>query len=137
MKRTIEDYIDIINLPHPVSVKHSQMSIHDRAAQFSPFAALTGHADAVKEMARQVSDKRELAEDAVADITAKLNFISHNIKNHPAVSVIYFVKDKTKEGGTYRTVSGNVIKLDNIAGEIYLDNKTIISMNHISSIEII
>ena len=137
MKRTIEDYIDSINLPHPVSVKHSQMSIHDRAAQFSPFAALTGHADAVKEMARQVSDKRELAEDAVADITAKLNFISHNIKNHPAVSVIYFVKDKTKEGGTYRTVSGNVIKLDNIAGEIYLDNKTIISMNHISSIEII
>ncbi len=136
MKRTIEDYIDIINLPHYVSQKHPQMSLHDRAAQFAPFAALTGHSDAVKETARLVSAKMILAEDAIADIVSKLNYIERNIAHKPQVEISYFVQDKLKQGGNYETLDTRVYKIDNFTQEVYLENGVNVLFRDIFSIEL-
>ena len=137
MKRTIQDYSDIIDLPHYVSRKHRHMSLHDRAAQFSPFAALTGHADAVKEIARQTTDQLTLAEDALEDIADKLNYIQNNIKIRPYVSITYFTPDKRKDGGVYSTVCGAVVRIDEFSRALYLDTAQTIPLEYISGIEII
>ena len=134
MKRTIEDYLDIIKLPHHVSQKHPQMSLHDRAAQFAPFAALTGHADAVKETARLVCDKMILAEDAITDIVDKLNYIEQNIESKPAVEISYFVQDRLKQGGNYITQNTCICKIDNFTQQIYLENGTKVFLEDICSI---
>ena len=134
MKRTIDDYRDIINLPHYVSDRHPQMSVHDRAAQFAPFAALTGHSAAVEETARIVHSKMELAEDAVADIVEKLNYIQHNITHCPLVEITFFVQDKFKQGGDYKTLKTRVSKIDNILQEVHLENGTTVSFENISHI---
>ena len=134
MKRSIDDYKDIINLPHHVSKRHPQMSVHDRAAQFAPFAALTGHSAAVEETARIVHSKVELAEDAVADIVEKLNYIQHNITHCPPVEITFFVKDKFKQGGDYITLNTRVYKIDNILQEVHLENGTNVSFENISHI---
>ena len=96
MKR---NYDDIINLPRHVSDKHPHMSIHDRAAQFAPFAALTGHSEAVSETARYVDEKIDLGEDAIKEIQDALNYIQEHITESPQVTITYFVADGRKRGG--------------------------------------
>ena len=82
MSDDIHDYSSIINLPHHVSETHPHMSLYDRAAQFSPFAALTGYEDAIKEAGRQVSSKIEISEEEKLEINRKLNYLSeHNKEN--------------------------------------------------------
>ena len=108
-------YDYIINMPHHVSETHPQMSMHDRAAQFSPFAALTGHSDAVKETARLTDEKIELTEEKISDLKQKLNFLNEHSAEQPEITVEYFVPDERKSGGhilLYREISG---KLTNIA----------------------
>lgn len=105
-------YDDILYLPHPVSKKHSQMSLADRAAQFSPFAALTGHEDAIRETARLTDERIELDENRKRILNEKLLLILELISHRPVVSITYFQPDKKKEGGAYITVSGNLKKLD-------------------------
>ncbi|MBQ5326924.1 MAG: hypothetical protein J6K80_06950, partial [Oscillospiraceae bacterium] len=78
MKRQLQDYKDIINMPRHVSDRHPQMSIHDRTAQFAPFAALTGHGEAINEAARTVDSRIVLGEDAIQEISEKLNYIQSN-----------------------------------------------------------
>lgn len=105
-------YLDIINLPHHRSATHPQMSPHDRAAQFSPFAALTGYGDAVTETARLTDAKIDLDEYDKAALNEQLNLIQDTLDEQPEVSITYFLPDKKKSGGAYITISGSVKKID-------------------------
>ena len=96
-----EEYSDIFDRPHHVSTKHPQMSRLNRAAQFSPFAALTGYDDLVKESARVTSRRVELSEDDLADINLKLNLIQEHLSEAPTISVTFFAPDSLKSGGEY------------------------------------
>ena len=104
-------YADIINLPHHVSKVHSQMSMAQRAAQFSPFAALVGYEDIVEETARQTAPERELKEDEKAELDRRIGIVAAHLSEHPVVNIEYFVPDKTKAGGEYVFKSGEVEKI--------------------------
>lgn len=105
-------YSDIINLPHHVSKNHRQMSIYDRSAQFAPFAALTGYDESINEASRYVDQKIELGIDKQEEIREKLSYLSSHINEKKTVSIIYFLKDKKKDGGSYMSSHGLVTKID-------------------------
>ena len=109
-------YDDIIDLPHPTSERHPRMPMANRAAQFSPFAALSGYDDAVKETARLTDGKIELTEEEKANLDARLQLLESGI----AASFTYFQPDSRKQGGAYVTASGEVKRIDGIAREIIL-----------------
>ena len=102
------DYNDIIRLPHHVSQNHPQMSMHDRAAQFAPFAALTGYEAAVGETARLTAERRELDAQEAEELNSRLTELAARLPDHPEVTVEYFVPDDRKAGGAYVTVTGRV-----------------------------
>lgn len=112
MNSKTTDYDDIIHLPHHVSTKHPQMPIPDRAAQFAPFAALTGHEAAIRETARLTDEKAELDENAKAVLDEKFRMVQETLSEHPEITVTYFQPDLKKSGGRYVTVTGCVKKLD-------------------------
>ena len=103
-------YDDIINLPHPTSARHPRMPLEDRAAQFAPLAALTGHEAAIKETARLTDEQEILSNDVVAVLSDKLNVIAENLGTDQPVDIAYFVPDEKKTGGAYVTYSGIVKK---------------------------
>ena len=105
-------YDDIIHLPHPVSAKHPQMSMADRAAQFSPFAALTGYEEAIKETARLTDERIELDEDEKLRLNEKLRMVQEMLTENPDLLVTYYQADNSKSGGSYLTVRGCVIKIN-------------------------
>ena len=107
-RRPFHTYDDIINLPHHVSESHPPMSYHDRAAQFSPFAALSGFEGAVKETARLTEQKLELDEGEKMLLDEKLQLIRLMLPERPFITVTWFVPDERKKGGSYQTVSGRV-----------------------------
>ena len=106
-----QKYGDILNLPHHVSETHPPMPIADRAAQFAPFAALTGHGAAIAETARLTEDRLELDESQKAVLDQKLTNIMHSA-GEILVDVEYFVRDERKSGGRYEHVSGRIMKVD-------------------------
>ncbi len=130
-----QSYEDIIDLPHPVSKSHPQMSLWDRAAQFSPFAALTGYDGAIKETARRTDQRIELDDTEKAILDEKLSIIqeqienqiknklTNQIKNQIEVEIDFFKKDKRKEGGLYCTVHGIVKKIDVYEKSIVMQNE--------------
>ena len=128
-------YNDIINMPHHVSGTHPHMSMKDRAAQFSPFAALTGHSDAVKETARLTDEKLELTEDEITDINQKLNFLTEHAEEHPEITVEYFVPDERKSGGAYVTVTGNFRRIDDAEHDLMLTSWDRIHLSDIFRLE--
>lgn len=107
------NYDDIINLPHHVSNKHPQMSMRDRAAQFSPFAALVGLDDSIAETNRQVEQFVELDENYLQELDEKLQDILERIDEQPLVEVTYFVADGIKDGGQYVTLCDKIKRIDN------------------------
>ena len=107
-----EGYEDIINLEHPTSKRHPRMKLSDRAAQFSPFAALTGYEDAVVEAARITEKRIELSEEEKIILNEKLVFIMENKNASPIVTIRYFVPDKLKDGGEYLTVTDSISDID-------------------------
>lgn len=115
----MKNYDDIINLPYVKSKRHNWMSMDSRAGQFSPFAALTGYGDSVKETGRMTGNRIELDEEEKVIINRKLNIIKNNIKSKPEVMITYFLPDISKDGGEYITVLGNVKKIDDL--NIYLE----------------
>lgn len=129
------NYDDIINLPHYESTKHPRMSALNRAAQFSPFAALTGHEAAISETARLTNTKLELDEDRKEELDECLQMIREHISLEPEVSITYFVPDTQKEGGSYLQVIGVIKKLDDINHKIVMKNGTVIPINDIFEIE--
>ena len=134
MKR---NYDDIINLPRHVSDKHPHMSAHDRAAQFAPFAALTGHSEAVSETARYVDEKIDLGEDAIKEIQDALNYIQEHIAESPQVTITYFVADGRKQGGVYVTETARVKRIDDLKKIIYLENGIVIKFEGIFEVHYI
>ena len=107
-----EKYGDIIRAARPVSERHLPMSRYDRAAQFSPFAALTGYDGVIQETARLTDSAVELDESRKAELDAKLRSIQADIRQMPQVTVTYFQEDHRKFGGAYVTVTGKVKKID-------------------------
>ena len=97
------NYEDIINLPHHISSKRPQMSMLDRAAQFSPFAALTGYDDAIHETGRLTDEKIDLSEEEKEALDRKQQILMERLCDHPALTVTYFVPDPKKSGGAYVT----------------------------------
>ena len=128
-------YDDIINLPHHTSTKHPRMSLYDRAAQFSPFAALTGHDEAIKETARLTDEKAELYEDTKAMLNEKLQIIRENPNTDIAVTFTYFVPDENKSGGTYISHTGSVKRIDEYQHTVIMKDKTVIPIEQIREIE--
>lgn len=111
-KFDLHNYDDIIDMPHYTSPSHKRMDVIDRAAQFSPFAALTGYDAAVEEAARLTDEKRELSEDVKAIIDAKIQMIADCLDDAPEVSITYFVPDEKKAGGAYANIVGVVKAVD-------------------------
>lgn len=134
-ERNNHAYDDIIDLPNPTSRKHPRMSLYDRAAQFSPFAALTGHDAAIKETARLTTDKLELSEDTIAKLNEQLNMINENIGAEPFVEITYFVPDDKKSGGAYISHSGVIKKIDKYERIVIMTDKTSIPIERISEIK--
>lgn len=102
------DYDDIIHLPHHVSQNHPQMPLRERAAQFAPFAALTGYEAAVGETARQTTERRELDAQEAAELNRRLASLIARLPERPEVTIEYFVPDDRKAGGAYVTVTGRM-----------------------------
>lgn len=129
-------YDDIIELPHHQSTKRAHMSLHDRAAQFAPFAALTGHEAAIEETARLTEDEITLDDTAIADINDKIYEISQHLSEKWKVSVTYFRPDAKKQGGTYLTDVGTIRKINEIEQFIIMDSGMSIKMEYIIKIEV-
>lgn len=116
------EYADIIELPHHVSPRRPHMPVSDRAAQFAPFAALTGYGDVIKETARQTDARPELSEDERAELDRKLRGILTCVPGErPDITVTYFRPDERKEGGACLEVRGRIKKVDETAGEMILE----------------
>ncbi|MCR4898193.1 MAG: hypothetical protein K5892_03095 [Acholeplasmatales bacterium] len=127
-------YEDIINLKRPKS-KHPKMSLYDRSAQFSPFAALTGYEDSISEEARIVDKKKILTSEEKSIINNKLNIINDNIKDELIITIEYFIKDEKKNGGKYTFKKGIVKRIDETEKVIIFDDKTKIKLEDIINIK--
>lgn len=134
-ERTTPPYEDIINLPHHQSKTRPHMSLYDRAAQFSPFAALTGYEDAVKETGRLTDERVELSEEKQSEIQRCLNWVKEHLNEQPEIMVTYFVPDQKKTGGTYQTEQGKVKKIDEYRRILVLEEQVEISMDEIVEIK--
>ena len=130
----MSDYDDIINLPHHQSKNHPHMSLYDRAAQFAPFAALTGYDDAVKEAMRLTDSKPELDENQLEELDQKLADLMTRIEEHPEVTITYFEPDDKKEGGAYITCVGKLKKIDIYEKQLVLTGNRFIRICDIVSI---
>ncbi len=113
-------YDDIIDLPHHISSTRPQMPRENRAAQFAPFAALTGHDAAVNETARRTDQRIELGESAIADLEMKLNLLADMAGSYPEVSISHFQADTKKDGGAYIITTGAVKRIDDYERAIVL-----------------
>lgn len=110
-EKKIEDYSDIIGLERPVSKKHLPMTRLNRAAQFAPFAALTGYGEAINETGRLVDKKIELSASEIDSINEKLRYIEDNKDKRIEISVLYFLPDEKKKGGKYVSAKGIVRRI--------------------------
>lgn len=124
-------YDDIIDLPHPVSTKHPPMSMLQRAAQFAPFAALTGHGAAIQEAGRLTDTQKVLEEYDNRHLNEKMASILTDLSQHPSVTITYFLPDARKEGGAYVTTSGVLKKYDEYLKVLTLEDGTQIDIPYI------
>lgn len=131
----MSSYDDIINLPHPTSEKHPRMSMYQRAAQFAPFAALTGHDAAIVETARLTEQLQELSEQEKVELDNQLHFILDHLREHPKATIVHFVPDSKKQGGRYQSVTAHIIKFDEYNNDLILDNNTPVRIPTIISIK--
>ena len=128
-------YDHIINLPHYISEKRPRMPMIDRAAQFAPFAALTGYDDAVKETGRLTDVATELPEYVKANINDKLRIIMECIDIKPEINITYFIPDSKKAGGAFTTITGVVKSVEEYERIVILTDKTVIPMDRMYAIE--
>ena len=130
------NYDDIIALPHPEPRTHPRMSLHDRAAQFSPFAALTGHSAAIAETGRLTDSRVTLDESEMARVDAALQRLRELLSQEPVASITYFVPDERKAGGSYQTVTGAVRRIDTVNGVLLLTDQRAIPIPDILDVAI-
>ena len=127
-------YEDIIHLSRPISRKHPPMSLYDRAAQFSPFAALTGHEAAIVETARLTEAVMELGEDEKEKINEKLQWLLEHPQEERKVTITYFVPDERKAGGSYPSITGIFHKINEYERTIIMKDGRIIPIDRIKDI---
>ena len=130
-EKETHQYDDIIHLPHHVSTKHPQMALSDRAAQFSPFAALTGHEDSIRETARRTEAFLELDEDKKEQLDEKMHVLQEYFSEKPEIMVTYFVPDEKKAGGAYVTHRGRIRKIDTYLRRLLFEDGTEVHMQYI------
>lgn len=128
-------YDDIISLPHHESTKHPRMAALDRAAQFQPFAALTGHGAAIRETARLTDSKAELDESRKEELDIHLQLLREHLVQNPQVSITYFVPDARKDGGACFTITGSIRKIEETQRRVVMENGTVIPISDIYQIE--
>lgn len=131
----MDKYKEIINLPHKQSTKRPHMSLLDRAAQFAPFAALTGYDDAVKETARLTNEKVELSEENLNVLNMKYQILVDRLDEENEVVFTYFIPDENKDGGAYIEKRGVIKKIDDYERLITLCDGTTIPMDDVLSID--
>ena len=127
-------YDDMIYMQNPTPICKPRMSLYERAAQFSPFAALTGYEDAVEETARLTDARLELSEDMKTILNEKMQMIVDNMDADPIVTITYFVPDKKKEGGAYVDVTGIVKEIDEYERCIVMTDKKKIPIEQVRAI---
>ena len=135
LEESSQKYEDIINLPYQKSTTRAHLQISDRAAQFAPFAALTGYDAAIREAARLTQRRIELDEYDKEALNRKLLFIEAHIEDRPVISVTYFQPDFRKSGGAYVKVTGAVKKLKNHERQLVLEDETKIPIDEILMLE--
>ena len=127
-------YDDMLDLPHHTSPRHPRMSLRDRAAQFAPFSALTGYDDVIDETARLTDGRIELSEDARAVLDVKQKMLQRRIAEQPRITVVHFVSDQRKSGGSYRSFMGNLLRMDEFEREMVFADGTRIKVSDIIEI---
>ena len=127
-------YDDIIHLPHHVSKVHPHMPLRDRAAQFSPFAALVGYEDVVAESARRTTAKRELDESEKSELDRRLAVVASHLAEKPEIELEYFVRDARKDGGEYVTKKAVVARIRPVERKLRLADGTEIRIGDIAGI---
>lgn len=128
-------YDDILYLPHHVSATRPHMAAVDRAAQFSPFAALTGHGFAIKETARLTDERVELDEYIKDDLSHRMQIVAERIKEKPEISITYFKPDVKKKGGAYVTAISSVKDIDKYERVVVMNDSTLIPIDEIINID--
>lgn len=128
-------YDEIINLPHHVSKTRPQMPMSDRAAQFAPFAALTGYDSVIKETGRLTGERVELDEEALTDLNMRYQLLVDALDEEPEVEITYFKPDERKSGGEYVIVTGTVKKVDDFERLITMQNGTKIPMDDVLAVD--
>ena len=127
-------YDEIINLPHHTSKTRPRMSRQNRAAQFAPFAALTGYGDAISEAARLTEAKIELSEADQSILSETLNSLEANLSAHPSVTITYFRPDERKTGGEYVRITGSIKKIRRFEHDVIMEDGTVIAFEDILEI---
>lgn len=127
-------YEDIVNLPHPVSKRHPQMPMLNRAAQFAPFAALTGHDEAIAETARTTTAQRDMSADQLCDLSRKLAY-ALSFADSPVINITYFKPDSRKQGGAYVTVRGSIKKVEEVYNLLTLTDGTELPLDAVSDLQ--
>ena len=134
-EQVMQKYGDILYREHPVSANHLPMSVDNRAAQFSPFAALTGHEEAIQETARLTDRRHEMDEESTRLLNERYHELLERFAEQPWISLTYFVPDDRKEGGKYVTVQSTVKKITEYERQLVLADERIISMSDIVSMQ--
>lgn len=132
----MDNYDDIINLAPPTSKKHKKMSLHSRAAQFAPFSALTTLEENINETARYTQSRHELTDDEKSILDMNMQIITDNIDCHPLVTIVYFVPDEKKSGGSYRKVTGKLRRIEHTENILIFENDSRIKISDIIIIKI-
>ena len=129
------DYADIIHLPHPEPKNHPRMPMEARAAQFAPFAALTGYDAVISETARQTDRQEVLDEEQQQLLNRQFLLLLEHIAEHPTVTITYFVADEKKAGGSYQSVTGHVKRYDDYLQQLIMSDGRQIPLHDISEIK--
>lgn len=130
----MDDFSAIMNLPHHVSKKRRRMTLEERAAQFSAFAALSGYDEEIDETARLTSPREAMSEDEIAELDAAFQRLLDSESEHPTVTVTYFQPDERKEGGRYVVFSGVFRHFDATENKLIFTDETRIPVQNISAI---
>lgn len=137
MLKVTQKYDDIITLPCPTSTKYPRMSVSNRAAQFAPFAALTGYYTAIHETERLTEEEKELDEYVFDGLEQIVQQMKENIMKQPKVKIVYFQPDEQKEGGAYLTYIGKVCKIKEQEQSFVMEDGLEIKMDKVCSMEMI
>ena len=126
-------YAQILHHPRPVSQQRLPMPVRDRAAQFAPFAALSGHDEAIAETARCTTPQSEMSADQLQELSRKMNYVL-SLPHRPAIEITFFQPDRHKQGGSYITVTGSIKKVEEAYNLLHLTDGTTIPLDAISDL---